>query len=125
MILGGEAGLAATDHWTGRSRDDFAEESPALFSELGRLRTDLLALARRIERAATEATAEQSRRDDQRERWRDERDGGDAADAFRGSGGWRDGLDAAPPYDIDVGVDIPDRASGPRRRRRGHGAGGW
>ncbi len=29
-----------------------------------------------------------------------------ALDAFRGSPGWRDWLDAVPPYDIDLGVDV-------------------
>lgn len=78
-ILGGRSGLEATDHWTGAYEVQYADEEPALFGALSDLRSDLLDLARRIEAAAREATAEQTRREDDRQRWRDERDREEAA----------------------------------------------
>ncbi|CAN5545688.1 hypothetical protein BH24ACT4_BH24ACT4_21850 [soil metagenome] len=73
-ILGARSRLEATDHWTGGYQVQYAEEEPALFGALSNLRSDLLDLARRIEAGAREAAAEQTRREDQRELWRDERD---------------------------------------------------
>lgn len=72
------SGMAAaapktTADWTGRLAEDFGEEEPAAGDELERVKDDLARLAEQIERAASEAGAEQRRREGDRERWNAEK----------------------------------------------------
>ena len=67
--LDGLAGLPATDHWTGRYKDEWSADQGGMQSDLAGTRDDLNALASRIDGAAVDARAEQTARDDGRERW--------------------------------------------------------
>ena len=70
--LAGLSGLPATDHWVGRFKDDWSADQNPTRTDLGGTRDDLRALARAIEQAAADARAEQTRREDERERWWEE-----------------------------------------------------
>ena len=67
------AAPGALADWRGELATDFGEEEPVVRSDLGQVEEDLEALAKRIETAAVEARAEQRRREDSSERWRDEK----------------------------------------------------
>jgi len=70
--LSGLDRLPATDHWVGRYKDDWSDDQAPTRTDLTGTRDDLRALARAIDQAATDARAEQTHRDGERERWFEE-----------------------------------------------------
>lgn len=70
--LGGLAGLPATDHWVGRYKDDWSDDQGPTRTDLQGTAADLRSLATAIEQAAAGARAEQTRREQDRDRWWDE-----------------------------------------------------
>lgn len=87
----GGARASAVEDWTGSYRDDFDIEEPVVLDELTDTRTELLTLATAIEEGATAATAEQTHRESERDRWwrelAAEQEADDPAPAPAGGGG--------------------------------------
>ncbi|HYZ99934.1 MAG TPA: hypothetical protein VE575_14335 [Acidimicrobiales bacterium] len=73
-LHGAHRQLDSDGAWRGRYRDDYDTEQPAIVDDAVATRDALRALALAISDAAGAATAEQARREADRERWREERD---------------------------------------------------